>query len=119
MIDINNNSLFFLILQLLTPLFVGAVAIGTRIIINMIRSLREDLKEYVRRETCRAHRGSIEREIDELRHMLKFGRRVGDGALSELVKTFNDHLERADLEDAERADAVRSCGGSCHTNQGG
>lgn len=96
-----SDSTFMDVLSIVTPILVTAVGWSVRLVINQIRALREDLKEYVRRETCRAHRGSIEREIEEMRHLLKFGRRVGDGALAEMVKTFNDHMERIEPDTNE------------------
>ena len=92
-----SDSTFMDVLGIVTPILVTAVGWSVRLVINQIRALREDLKEYVRRETCRAHRNAIEREIEEMRSFLKFGRRVGDGALNELVKTFNEHMEREDM----------------------
>lgn len=89
-----SDGTFMDVLSIVTPILVTAVGWSVRLVINQIRALREDLKEYVRRETCRAHRGSIEREIEEMRHLLKFGRRIGDGALAEMVKTFNEHMDR-------------------------
>lgn len=95
-----TDGTFMDVLSIVTPILVTAVGWSVRLVINQIRALREDLKEYVRRETCRAHRGSIEREIEEMRHLLKFGRRVGDGALAEMVKTFNEHMDRQEQDDA-------------------
>lgn len=99
-----SDGTFMDVLSIVTPILVTAVGWSVRLVINQIRALREDLKEYVRRETCRAHRGSIEREIEEMRHLLKFGRRVGDGALAEMVKTFNDHMERIEPDTNEDDD---------------
>ena len=55
--------------------------------------LHEFLKEYVRRETCRAHRDAIGRQIADLRSMVKFGRRVGDRVLSDVIQHFNEVVE--------------------------
>lgn len=103
-------SLFFQIVQIVTPIIVGLVGIGIRIVINLIRSLREDLKEYVRRETCRAHREAIAREISDIRNLIKFGRRQGDGALTELINAFNERMHRVEQEEqAEQKNNTPPC----------
>ena len=91
-----NDNTFLDILSVVTPILVTAVGWSVRLVINQIRALREDLKEYVRRETCKAHRSAFERELEDMRNLIKFGRRTGDGALTELVKTFNENMGRED-----------------------
>ena len=102
-----SDNAFMQILSIVTPILVTAVGWSVRLVINQIRALREDLKEYVRRETCRAHRTALERELEEMRNFLKFGRRIGDGALTDLVKTFNEYMERAE-NDATPCDCEKN-----------
>lgn len=64
-------------LQILTPIAIGIVGWGVRLIWNEIRSsheeiresrteMREELREYVRRENCRVHREQMQRQIDDI-----------------------------------------------------
>ena len=94
MIDDADISVALMVIQTLTPLFVLGVGLGVKIVVNQIRALREELKEYVRQESCRVYRESIMHEIDNLKNMIKFGRRRGDGAIAELVKDLNQCIER-------------------------
>lgn len=72
-----NDSTFLDILSVVTPILVTAVGWSVRLVINQIRALREDLKEYVRRETCAAHRGTLQDKMMQLwRHDEVFARRL-------------------------------------------
>ena len=94
MIDDADISVALMVIQTLTPLFVLGVGLGVKIVVNQIRALREELKEYVRQESCRVYREGIMHEIDNIKNMIKFGRRRGDGTIAELVKDLNDCMER-------------------------
>lgn len=108
------------LLGILTVL-VGIIGWSVRFVIVLIRALRDDLKEYVRRETCRAHREAIERQIDEIRVLLKFGRRYGDSALSEVLRWFNNSMERDSFEESLNKAKQHiptppaDCSGACKT----
>ena len=56
--------------------------------------IRAYLREYVRRETCRAHREAIHKELDDIKAHLKFGRRFGDNIYTDMVRHFNELLKR-------------------------
>ena len=92
---------------IMTPILVGAVGWSVRLVIAQIRALREDLKEYVRRETCRAHRDSIGREIMEIKSVIKFGRRSGDKVLSELIALYNKHMDKTESENLQQNNGQR------------
>ncbi|MBT9748605.1 hypothetical protein [Desulfovibrio desulfuricans] len=55
------------ILQVLTPIAVAIVGWGVRLIWSEIKSWRAELREYVRQETCKAHREHFQRQLDALR----------------------------------------------------
>lgn len=55
------------VLQILTPIAVGIVGWGVRLIWSEIKSWRAELREYVRQETCKAHREHIQRQIEALK----------------------------------------------------
>lgn len=55
------------ILQILTPVAVAIVGWGVRLIWGEIKAQRAELREYVRQETCKAHRADIHRQIEALR----------------------------------------------------
>lgn len=55
------------VLQIITPVALSAVGWGVRLIWSEIRSQRAELREYVRRETCKAHREHVQRQLDALR----------------------------------------------------
>ena len=55
------------VLQILTPVAVFVVGYGVRLIWSEIKSQRAELREYVRQETCKAHREHFQRQIDALR----------------------------------------------------
>jgi len=55
------------VLQILTPLAVTVVGWGVRLIWSEIKSQRAELREYVRQETCKAHREHFQRQIEALR----------------------------------------------------
>ena len=58
--------------------------------------IRDYLREYVRRETCRAHREAIHKELDDIKAHLKFGRRYGDNIYTDMVKHFNGLMNRTE-----------------------
>ncbi len=55
------------ILQILTPIAVTVVGWGVKLIWSEIKSWRAELREYVRQETCKAHREHFKRQLDALR----------------------------------------------------
>lgn len=55
------------VLQILTPLAITVVGYGVRLIWSEIKSQRAELREYVRQETCKAHREHFQRQIEALR----------------------------------------------------
>ena len=55
------------VLQILTPLAIAVVGYGVRLIWSEIKSQRAELREYVRQETCKAHRADLQRQIADLR----------------------------------------------------
>ncbi|MGD9576232.1 hypothetical protein [Desulfovibrio sp.] len=55
------------ILQVLTPIAVAIVGWGVRLIWSEIKAQRAELREYVRQETCKAHREHFQRQLDALR----------------------------------------------------
>lgn len=55
------------VLQILTPIAVGVVGWGVRLVWSEIKSWRDELREYVRQETCKAHRADIQRQLADLR----------------------------------------------------
>jgi hypothetical protein len=55
------------VLQILTPVAVGIVGWGVKLIWSEIKAQRAELREYVRQETCKAHRADIHRQIETLR----------------------------------------------------
>ena len=55
------------VLQILTPLAFAVVGYGVRLIWSEIKSQRAELREYVRQETCKAHRADLQRQIADLR----------------------------------------------------
>lgn len=55
------------ILQILTPIAVTVVGWGVKLIWSEIKSWRAELREYVRQETCKAHRADMQRQIEALR----------------------------------------------------
>lgn len=55
------------ILQILTPIAVAVVGWGVRLIWSEIKAQRAELREYVRQETCKAHREHFQRQLDALR----------------------------------------------------
>jgi hypothetical protein len=55
------------ILQVLTPIAVTIVGWGVRLIWSEIKAQRAELREYVRQETCKAHREHFQRQLDALR----------------------------------------------------
>ncbi|ATD81139.1 hypothetical protein SAMN02910291_00477 [Desulfovibrio desulfuricans] len=55
------------VLQVLTPAAVALVGWGVRLIWSEIKSQRAELREYVRQETCKAHRADLQRQIADLR----------------------------------------------------
>ena len=55
------------ILQILTPIAVTVVGWGVKLIWSEIKSWRAELREYVRQETCKAHREHFQRQLDVLR----------------------------------------------------
>lgn len=55
------------ILQILTPIAIAIVGWGVRLIWSEIKALRAEQREYVRQETCKAHRADIHRQIEALR----------------------------------------------------
>lgn len=55
------------VLQILTPLAVTVVGWGVRLIWSEIKSQRAELREYVRQETCKAHREHFQRQIEALK----------------------------------------------------
>ena len=57
----------FDILQILTPIAIAVVGWGVRLIWSEIKAQRDELREYVRQETCKAHRANMQRQIETLR----------------------------------------------------
>lgn len=55
------------ILQIVTPVAVAIVGWGVKLIWSEIKSWRAELREYVRQETCKAHREHFQRQLDALR----------------------------------------------------
>lgn len=55
------------VLQILTPVAVGIVGWGVRLIWGEIKSQRAEMRELVRNETCKAHREHIQRQLDMLK----------------------------------------------------
>lgn len=55
------------ILQVLTPIAVTIVGWGVKLIWSEIKAQRAELREYVRQETCKAHREHFQRQIEALR----------------------------------------------------
>lgn len=55
------------ILQIVTPVAVAIVGWGVRLIWSEIKSWRAELREYVRQETCKAHREHFQRQLDAVR----------------------------------------------------
>lgn len=55
------------VLQILTPVAVGIVGWGVRLIWSEIKSQRAEMRELVRNETCKAHREHIQRQLDTLK----------------------------------------------------
>ena len=55
------------ILQTLTPIAIAVVGWGVKLIWSEIKAQRAELREYVRQETCKAHRADIHRQIEALR----------------------------------------------------
>ena len=109
---------FLQALSIITPVLLTAVGWGIRAVIARVNRLdekaervftellkkmdanrveiREYLKEYVRRETCRAHREAIHKELDDIKAHLKFGRRYGDNIYTDMVKHFNGLMKRTE-----------------------
>ena len=52
------------ILQVVTPAAIAVVGWGVRLIWSEIRSQRAELREYVRQETCKAHREHFRQQLD-------------------------------------------------------
>ena len=57
----------FDILQVLTPVAIAVVGWGVKLIWSEIKAQRAELREYVRQETCKAHREHFQRQLDALR----------------------------------------------------
>lgn len=57
----------FEIFQVLTPVILAVVGWGVRLVWGEIRSLRAEMREYVRQETCRVHRENIQHQLNSLR----------------------------------------------------
>lgn len=57
----------FDILQVLTPVAIAVVGWGVKLIWSEIKAQRAELREYVRQETCKAHRADMQRQIEALR----------------------------------------------------
>ena len=55
------------ILQIVTPVAVAIVGWGVKLIWSEFKSWRAELREYVRQETCKAHREHFQRQLDALR----------------------------------------------------
>lgn len=55
------------ILQIVTPVAVAVVGWGVKLIWSEIKAQRAELREYVRQETCKAHREHFQRQIEALR----------------------------------------------------
>ena len=55
------------ILQIVTPVAVAIVGWGVKLIWSEIKRWRAELREYVRQETCKAHREHFQRQLDALR----------------------------------------------------
>lgn len=55
------------ILQVITPAAVAVVGWGVKLIWSEIKAQRAELREYVRQETCKAHRADLQRQIADLR----------------------------------------------------
>ena len=55
------------ILQTLTPIAIAVVGWGVKLIWSEIKAQRAELREYVRQETCKAHRADLQRQIADLR----------------------------------------------------
>lgn len=55
------------ILQVITPAAVAVVGWGVKLIWSEIKAQRAELREYVRQETCKAHRADMQRQIADLR----------------------------------------------------
>lgn len=54
------------ILQIASPVLIAVVGFFARLILGEVRAQRAEMKEYVRQETCRAHREHIQRQLDTL-----------------------------------------------------
>ncbi len=63
-------------------------------IASVLSSFRTEIKEYlkdcVRNDTCKAHRDNINKELNDVKAHIKFGRRYGDAVFTSMVKHFND-----------------------------
>lgn len=57
----------FSVLQILTPIAIAVVGWGVKLIWSEIKAQRAELREYVRQETCKAHRADMQRQIEALR----------------------------------------------------
>lgn len=57
----------FNVLQILTPIAIAIVGWGVKLIWSEIKAQRAELREYVRQETCKAHRADMQRQIEGLR----------------------------------------------------
>ena len=57
----------FNVLQILTPIAIAIVGWGVKLIWSEIKAQRAELREYVRQETCKAHRADMQRQIEALR----------------------------------------------------
>lgn len=57
----------FNVLQILTPIAIAIVGWGVKLIWSEIKAQRAELREYVRQETCKAHREHFQRQLDALR----------------------------------------------------
>ena len=54
----------FKLLQIITPIILFLVGLGVKLILSELREQRDTLREYVRKETCAAHREQIQRQLE-------------------------------------------------------
>lgn len=54
------------VLKAVTPVVISIVGWGVKQVYNEIRAQRQELREYVRQETCKAHREHFQRQLDAL-----------------------------------------------------
>lgn len=59
------------ILQFATPVVLTLVGWGVKLVWSEIKGLRAELKEFVRQETCAAHRQAMEARIKDAVARLK------------------------------------------------